>query len=224
MTETKHETKTSSQEAASLEILKLNLERDRYRAEIVKWIVVAIGAAVSFAVIDYGKLRLERARLASENQFKFIEAYTKATESAEPEIWKRRLDVLQLFATDDKVRDWAANQLDYIDRFAALDALYRETLRTASQLVDRSTVSDPERMKARRRFEQLYWADLPFAGESPEVESGMVDFRDGLIAAEQTPTDVAAWTNLNSFLLKLSNIFKGATRQSSASAQAKANP
>ena len=216
--------KSSDAQEADLEILKLNLERDRYRAEIVKWIVVAIGAAVSFAVIDYGKLRLERARLASDNQFKFIEAYTKATESAEPEIWKRRLDVLQLFATDDQVRTWATNQLDYIDRFAALDALYRETLRTASQLVDRSTVNDPERMKARRRFEQLYWADLPFAGESPEVESGMVAFRDGLMAAEQTPTDVAAWTNLNSILFKLSKIFKGATRQSSGPAQAKANP
>ena len=218
------ETKSSDPHETDLEILKLKLERDRYRAEIVKWIVVAIGAAVSFAVIDYGKLRLERARLASENQFKFIEAYTKATESAQPEIWKRRLDVLQLFATDNQVRAWATNQLDYIDRFAALDALYRETLRTASQLVDRSTVSDPERMKARRRFEQLYWADLPFAGESPEVESGMVAFRDGLMAAEQTPTEAAAWTHLNSLLIKLSKTFKGATRQSSGPAQAKANP
>src|SRR6188474_2738775 len=106
MTEGKRDPQSSVDPAASLETAKLQLERDRYRAEIVKWIVVAIGAAVSFAVIDYGKLRLEQARLASENQFKFIEAYTKATESAEPEIWKRRLDVLQLFATDDQVRAW----------------------------------------------------------------------------------------------------------------------
>jgi hypothetical protein len=218
------ETKPSDAHETNLEILKLDLERDRYRAEIIKWIVLAIGAAVSFAVIDYGKLRLERARLASDNQFKFIEAYTKAMESAEPEIWKRRLDVLHLFATDDKVRGWATNQLNYIDRFAALDALYRETVKTASQLVDRSTVNDPERMKARRRFEQLYWADLPFAGESSEVESGMVAFRDGLVAAEQAPKDVAAWNNLNSLLIKLSKIFKGATRQSSGPAQVKANP
>ena len=224
MSEAKPDSQSSVDPAVGLETAKLQLERDRYRAEIIKWIVVAIGAAVSFAVIDYGKLRLERARLASDNQFKFIEAYTKATESAEPEIWKRRLDVLQLFATDDKVRAWATNQLEYIDRFAALDALYRETLKTASQLVDRSTVNDPERMKARRRFEQLYWADLPFAGESSEVESGMVAFRDGLVAAEQTPTDVEAWTNLNSLLIKLSKIFKGATRQSSGPSQAKANP
>ena len=218
------EAKSSEPQGSQLEILKLKLERDRYRAEIVKWIVVAIGAVVSFAVIDYGKLRLEQARLASDNQFKFMEAYTKATESAEPEIWRRRLDVLQLFATDDKVRAWATNQLTYIDEFAALDALYRETLKTASQLVDRSTVNDPERMKARRRFEQLYWADLPFAGESPEVESGMVAFRNGLVAAEQAPTDAEAWADLNSHLIKLSKTFKGATRQSSRPTQTNTNP
>jgi hypothetical protein len=85
-------------------------------------------------------------------------------------------------------------------------------------------MNDPERMKARRRFEQLYWADLPFAGESTEVESGMVAFRDGLVAAEQAPTDVETWTHLNSLLIKLSKTFKGATRQSSPPAQAKANP
>jgi hypothetical protein len=224
MTEAKPDSQSSVDPAAGLETAKLQLERDRYRAEIVKWIVVAIGAAVSFAVIDYGKLRLERARLASDNQLKFIEAYSKATEAAEPEIWKRKLEVLQLFATDDHVRAWARNQLDYIDEFAALDALYRETLRTASQLVDPSTVKDPDRPKARRRFEQLYWADLPFAGESTEVESGMVAFRKGLVAAEQTPTDVEAWTDLNSLLIKLSGTFKQATRKSLRPAQPKANP
>lgn len=224
MTETKPETKTSGQEGTPLEILKLKLERDRHYAEIIKWIVVAMGAAVSFAVIDYGKLRLERARLASDSQLKLIEAYSKATEAVEPEIWKRKLDVLQLFAADEPVRAWARNQLDYIDEFAALDALYRETLRTASQLVDPSAVNDPERLKARRRFEQLFWADLPFAGESTEVVRSMVAFRGGLVAAEKTPADAEAWTGLNSLLIKLSETFKLATRKSVRPAQAKANP
>src|SRR5688572_26560574 len=79
MSEAKPDSPSSVDLAGGLESAKLQLERDRYRAEIVKWIIVAIGAAVSFAIIDYGKLRLEQARLASENQFKFIEAYTKAT-------------------------------------------------------------------------------------------------------------------------------------------------
>jgi len=218
------EARASDHQAARLEILKLKLERARYRSEIIKWIAVAIGAAVSFAVIDYGKLRLEQVRLASDNQLKFIEAYTKATEAAEPEIWKRKLDVLQLFATDDHVRAWARNQLDYIDEFAALDALYRETLKTAAQLVDYAMVNDPERMKGRRRFEQLYWADLPFAGESTEVATGMVAFRKGLVAAERTPAEVEAWTGLNSLLIELSATLKQATRKSSRPAQTKTNP
>src|SRR4051812_27355786 len=81
------ENKPSDHQAARIEILKLKLERAKYRSEIFKWIAVAIGAAVSFAVIDYGKLQLEKVRLASDNQLKFIEAYSKATEAAEPEIW-----------------------------------------------------------------------------------------------------------------------------------------
>ena len=218
------ESKAPDHQADHLEILKLNLERARYRAEIVKWIVVAMGAAISFAVIDYGKLRLEQVRLASDNQLRFIEAYSKATEAAEPEIWKRKLDVLQLFATDDRVRAWAKNQLEYIDEFAALDALYRETLKTASQLVDPATLQDPERMKLRRRFEQLYWADLPYAGESPTVSSSMIAFRSGLQAAEKNFESAEQWEGLNSLLISLSDTLKEATRKSSRPTQTKANP
>ncbi len=209
------ETKEEGRQPDNIEKLKLELERARYRTEIVKWIVIAIGAVISFAIIDYGKLRLEQARLASDNQLRFIEAYSKATEAAEPEIWKRKLAVLQLFATDANVKAWAQNQLKYIDEFAALDALYRETLKSASQLVDSGTVNEPERMKARRRYEQLYWADLPFAGESSEVASAMVKFRAGLVGAERTPTNFEAWADLNSLLIELSQTLKQASRQSS---------
>jgi hypothetical protein len=218
------DTPRASEDASNLEVLKFRLERARFRSEIVKWIVVAAGVAVSFAIIDYGKLRLERMRLASDNQLRFIEAYSRATDAAEPEIWKRKLDVLQLFATDDKVRSWAVHQLDYIDTFAALDTLYRETLKTASQLVDPATLNDPERMKARRRFEQLYWADLPFAGESSEVASKMIDFRNGLIAAEKTSSAGEAWPELNSLLIQLSETLRQATRKSSASARPPQTP
>jgi hypothetical protein len=224
MSEANPDMRPSESHAAPLEILKLKLERDRYRLEVVKWIVVAIGAAVSFAVIDYGKLRLEQARLDSENQLKFIEAYSKATETAEPEIWKRKLDVLQVFASDDRVRTWARSQLEYIDEFAALDALYRETLKTASQLVDPGMLNDIERTKARRRFEQLYWADLPFAGESREVATAMIAFRTELLAAETTPSQVEAWKGLNSSLIKLSSTLKAATRQSSRATTSNARP
>lgn len=200
---------------APIELMKYQLERAKHRTEIFKWITLAVGAVVSFAVIDYGKLQLERARLASESQLKLIEAYSKATEAAEPEIWKRKLDVLKLFATDDTVRDWAEKQLSDIKQFAALNALYRETLRTASQIIDPSTVNDPDRMKARRRFEQLYWADLPFAGEPVEVAKAMLTFRTGLVAAEMLATDASAWSSLNGLLIDLSATLRKATHASS---------
>ncbi|HYJ05783.1 MAG TPA: hypothetical protein VEX43_11650 [Chthoniobacterales bacterium] len=200
---------------APIELMNYKLERAKYRSEIFKWISIAIGAAVSFAVIDYGKLRLEQARLASENQLKLIEAYSKATEAADPEIWKRKLDVLKLFATDDSVRDWADRQLSDIKNFAALDALYRETLRTASQIIDPLTVNDPERIKARRRFEQLYWSDLPFAGEPVEVEKAMLTFRTALVATEMLGTDASAWSSLNGHLIDLSAALRKATHASS---------
>ena len=46
-----------------VEAEKLRLEQARYRADILKWIVVAVGAVISFAVVDYGKLRLEQFRV-----------------------------------------------------------------------------------------------------------------------------------------------------------------
>lgn len=218
------ETELSNRQAIRLEFCKLKLERARLRSEVIKWIVIAIGAVASFIVLDYGKLQLERLRLAADNQFRFIDAYSKAIEAPEPEVWKRKLGVLELAVADDRFQKWLEKQRAYVDEFAALEALYRETLKTASQLVDPTMLNDQERIKARRRFEQLYWADLPFAGESPDVASGMVAFRKDLVAAEKTPTDAEAWTGLNSFLIQLSETLKEATRKSSRPAQGKANP
>jgi hypothetical protein len=194
-----------------LELLKFQLERSRYRAEIAKWIIVAIGAAISFAVIDYGKLQLERFRATADSQRQLLEAYLKATESPEPDVWKRKLHVLQNFALDAQTRSWASAELDYIDRFAAQDALYRETLRIASQLIEPRRLADPERAKARARFEQLYWADLPYVGESPEVLSAMVGFREKLLLAESAPKDPTAWKELNSALVSLSEALRNST-------------
>jgi hypothetical protein len=218
------ESKSPDRETLRLELLKLKLERARYRSEIAKWVAIAAGAVVSFVVIDYGKLTLERLRLDADNQIRFIEAYSKAMEAAEPEIWRRKLSVLQLFAKDDAVKKWVTNQVTYIEEFAALDALYRETLKTVSQLVDPATANEPERMKARKRYEQLYWSDLPFAGESSEVAGAMVRFRDGLVKAETTPNDAAVWSGLNDLLIDLSETLRRATRKSSLPSQMKPNP
>jgi hypothetical protein len=202
----------SIQEASPpLESQRLALERARHRADIAKWIVAAIGAAVSFGVIDYGKLRLERERSAAENQRLLLQAYLTATESAQPDIWRRKLHVLTSLVAEDRVREWARAELSYIDDFAAKDALYRETLRVASQLVTPSKPDDSERVLARKRFEQLYWADLPYIHESAEVEDAMVKFRRALLGTEKSRQDVDAWTTLDSRLLELSKVLRAST-------------
>jgi len=194
-----------------LELLKFRLEKARYRTDILKWIVIAIGAIVSFAVIDYGKLRLEQFRVVADNQRQLLDAYLRTTESVQPDVWKRKLHVLENFADDERMRQWAQRELRYIESFAALDALYRETLKVASQLVERGRLNDPERIRARVRYNQLYWADLPYAGESQAVISTMIAFRDQLMAAERAPTDKQAWENLNGRLIGLSKALREST-------------
>lgn len=198
----------SSQE---LELLKFHLERARYRADILKWVVVAIGAVVSFAVVDLGRLRLEQFHAVADSQRQLLDAYLKATESPEPEVWKRKLHVLENFADDKHMQEWAQAELQYIQRFAGLDALYRETLKVASQLVEPGRLSDPQRVLARVRYNQLYWADLPYARESSSVSEKMVDFRNKLIAAERSPDDRRSWDELNLALIYLSTALRDST-------------
>ena len=107
--------------AEDLERRKFELERSRYLMDVLRWIVVAIGAVASFYVIDLGKLRLERAQATADNQRQLLEAYLKATESAEPEVWKRKLGVLLKFGDEDVLvvgpRDKSAVAFDhFLDR------------------------------------------------------------------------------------------------------------
>ena len=194
-----------------LEILKVGLERARHRTELLKWIVVAIGAIISFYVIDYGKLTLEQYRVRADGQRQLLEAYLKATESPEPDVWKRKLHILENFADDDHMRQWAQAELKYIQEFAGLDALYRETLKVASQLVEPHRLASPERAQARVRYNQLYWADLPYAGESQGVVSAMIAFRAQLLIAESQPAGARAWDDLNRQLINLSTALRDST-------------
>ncbi len=193
--------------AEDLERQKFELERSRYRTDLLRWIVIAIGAVVSFAVIDYGKLRLEQFQATSDSQRQLLEAYLKATESPEPEVWKRKLGVLELLTDDARIRLFVDTEKKYIDEYATKNALYRETLKVASQLIERARLDDPERVIARIRFEQLYWADLPYVRESDDVKGAMIKFRNGLVAAEKAPGDVQAWSQLGGLLIQLSTVF-----------------
>ena len=137
------------------------------------------------------------------------DAYLKATETVQPDVWKRKLRVLVTSAADEQMRLWAGTELQDIENFAALDALYRETLKVAAQLTEPHQVQAAERAQARIRYNQLYWADLPFAGESPAVASAMVEFRNQLLKAEQSPPDSPdEWNKLNGALIRLSQALR----------------
>lgn len=120
----------------NVEIEKLRLEQARYRADLLKWVVIAIGAVISFAVIDYGKLRIEQFRATAENQRELLNAYLKSTESPEPDIWRRKLRLIVNSTGDPQTTLWAQAELKYINNFAALDTLYRETLRQTDPICD----------------------------------------------------------------------------------------
>ncbi len=198
-----------------LERRRLDLERTRHHSDVVKWVVIAVGTIISFAVIDYGKLELEKFRVAAENQRQLLQAYLNATESAQPDIWKRKLHILEEFATDDNIKTWARGEREYIERFAAKSALYVETLKIASQLVEPGMLNDPGRSAARLRFNQLYWADLPYAGESQRVIEAMIAFRKQLLAAEaESNRYPEPWELLNGRLIDLSQALRDDTPRS----------
>jgi hypothetical protein len=199
-----------------LDRAKLHLERARLRTDMVKWIALSVGAVASFWIIDYGKLRLENFRATAEHERALLASYLEATDSATPDVWKRKLNLLIQLTQDENLRLWATKELVQIESFAALDALYRETLSVAAQLVDPNTLALQSRIEARRRYEQLYWADLPFAGESAAVEKGMVAFRTALMNVERQGPG-GDWQRLNASLIKLSRTLRDASEALRAS-------
>jgi hypothetical protein len=71
-----------NQDSEDLDKLKLALEAKRYKADVWRWVIAAVGAVVSFIVIDFGKLQLEQFRVQAENQRLVLNAYLVASESA----------------------------------------------------------------------------------------------------------------------------------------------
>src|SRR5437867_1486943 len=102
----------------TLELRRLRLEERRYLSEILKWVIVAAGAVISFYVIDVGKLRLEEFRTRAEYQRSLLKEYLTATETAQPEVWKRKLHVLATYSNDNQIRSWAKEQSKYVEDYA----------------------------------------------------------------------------------------------------------
>lgn len=196
----------SDADSQELEFARLALERARYRADIVKWLILAVGAVISFAVIDYGRLQLEKFSAESENERALLNAYLDASDTVQPDIWVRKLEVVRTLSTQPSLRAWADGELHYIRKCAAKEAVYRETLQTAAALLRPDRNATPAWVAARQRFEQLYWADLPYVKESGAVAGAMIAFRKALISidsggSERSNTEAA----LNGAMIELAN-------------------
>ncbi len=187
-----------------LELEKISLEKTKHRMELVKWFFISLGAVASFWVIDIGKLKLEQYRAQSQNERELLMSYLGAMESEKPEVWRRKIQFLMQYSNDSRIKSFSHNQIEYINKYAELDALYRETLKVASKLSINESLTSEDRKKAKQRFEQLYWAELPLAGESESVSKAMIDFRKKLYAQPQDDEgDSKYWNKLNLSLLEL---------------------
>ena len=95
-------------------------------------------------------------------------------------------------------------------RFAARDC-GRETLKVASQLGRTDQLLTLERKAARARYEQLYWAELPYVKEDENVANAMIEFRTQLIKAESMSKVEQVWTDLDLRLISLSKALSDST-------------
>ena len=187
-----------------LDYEKLRTERWKVRNELIKWLLIAIGAVISFYIIDIGKLRVEKFNAESSSQQKLLDSYLSATESPNPDLWKRKLNLIKNFAKDSAILLWADKEVKYINEKAALLALYKETVNVTSVIANRQTYGTPEWINATKRFYQLYWADLPFYGESRTVAAGMIAFKKKLDEIKDGK-DMFKWQEMDLALITLSS-------------------
>ena len=185
------------------EIAQLDLEHQKMIFEVVKWIIISIAAIISFWIIDVGKLRLERKRSSNENKLNLLNAYLKATEVPNPDLWLRKLRLIK--ALSDKnvtdMKSWAIQEEQYIIKVSALVVLYKETMKVASVLANRDQYLSDEWKKSRNRFYELYHGELVFYKESEDVEDAMVAFKDKLEAIDPGKED--DWNEMDQELLNL---------------------
>ena len=191
----------------NLELEKLKVEKIQTRNELIKWALIALGAIISFYIIDLGKLRVEKFTAESTSQENFLNSYLTATESPDPDLWKRKLSLLKYFSKDTAILSWAEKEEIYIKERAALSALLKETVNVASILANRQLYGTEDWQKASKRYYQLYWADLPFYGESREVESAMVSFNLKLNDI-QSKEEIDKWRQMDLAVIDLSKILR----------------
>ena len=190
-----------------LEYEKLMTDRLKTRNELIKWALIAVGAIISFWIIDIGKLKLEKLNAESIRQQKLLDSYLTATEASNPDLWKRKLKLIKNFAKDSIIAEWTTKELVFIKEKAALLSFYKETINVASVIANKETFRTPEWHTATKRFYQLYWAELPFYGESDTVIVRMKSFKAQLDAIGDG-TDSYQWRLMDNEVILLSKIMK----------------
>jgi len=148
-----------------VEFQKLKTEKFKSIIEISKWIVISIGAIISFLIIDVGNLKIEEFKADSIHEENLLNSYLESTKTTNPDLWTRKLRLIREFSTDTAIINWAGKEEEYIKNKAALLVLYKETIRIGSILANRNLYQTAEWMNASKRYYQLYWAELPFYGE-----------------------------------------------------------
>ncbi|MEM6720242.1 MAG: hypothetical protein AAF611_13035 [Bacteroidota bacterium] len=180
--------------------------------DLLKWVVAAIGAIVSFYVIDVGKLKLEKQKAKTQKEQALLDSYLKATETPNPDLWLRKLRLIKKFSTDAHILDWATKEEIFIKEQSALIELYKETVKVTSVLANKNAYNSPDWIEASKRYYQLYWADLPFYGESQPVISAMIAFKKKFDKIKNDSTDVE-WQQMNVALIELSETLKEETKK-----------
>ncbi|GAA3653695.1 hypothetical protein [Flavivirga jejuensis] len=179
---------------------------------LLKWVVAAIGAVATFFVIDIGKLKLEKYKAKTQKEQSLLNSYLQATETPDPDLWLRKLRLIKIFSTDSHILEWASGEEKFIKEQSALIELYRETVKVTSILANRNTYNTPDWIEASKRYYQLYWADLPYYGESQPVISTMIEFKKKFDKIEND-SDVEQWRAMNIALIKLAKTLKEETKK-----------
>jgi len=189
-----------------LEEEKLKLEKKKLGVEVYKWLIISIGTCVSFFILDMGKLSLEKTK--SDNLI--LNSYLKSTETPDPYLWLRKLDLIKQFSSNKDIKNWASVEKDRVKNYSGKLILYKETLRVASVVANGALKNTEEWKKADKRFFELYYADLVFIGEGDKIKKAMIDFIKILNGVKSGVLD---WNKLNSPLLGLSKALANETEE-----------
>jgi len=171
--------------------------------DLIKWAIVGVCAIISFIVIDIGRLNIENAKFEADRRQKLLESYLASTETSDPLVWRRKLQIVSRLGDYDMCA-FAVAQLQFIDEHEARNALYREAVSVAGRLIDTQIYGQPEWYQRKSRLNQLYYGELPLAKLSDDVRTSMDNYFEKLKAAEDHHPSLDGWKDAGIALAELS--------------------